>query len=100
MNSPILLKPIITERSFKDASNSIFTFLVSVHTDKGQIRSEVEKLFGVHVEDVRTMHMTGKKRLVGKRRTKVAEKDWKKAKVKLKSGEKIALFETEAGSKK
>ncbi len=94
-DTQILLKPIITEKSVQDARVGIFTFVVGRASDKLSIRKAVESQFGVHTKGVQTIKMTGKKRLVGRRRTKVAEANWKKAKVQLKSGEKIDLFETE-----
>lgn len=94
-HTQILIQPIITERSLKDANSGVFTFMVEKYANKHMIKRVVEKHFAVHVENIKTIKMTGKKRLVGKRRTKIAEADWKKAKVKLKKGEKIALFEAE-----
>lgn len=96
--SQILLKPIITERSLADASFGVFTFMVARHADKGTIKRVVENQFKVHVERISTISQKGKKRLVGRRRTKVAEADWKKAKVQLAKGEKIDLFETDVGA--
>jgi large subunit ribosomal protein L23 len=101
-NSPdqILLKPIITEKSLLDASRGVFTFMVAKFADKYNIKKVVENQFGVHVQKISTIKMTGKRRLVGRRRTKVAESDWKKAKVMLRNGEKIDLFETEGAPTK
>lgn len=96
MLGQVLVKPIITERSLLDASHGIFTFMVGKGSDKNIIKKEVEKQFNVHVQRISTIKMTGKKRLVGKRRTKVSEANWKKARVELRNGEKIDLFETEA----
>lgn len=98
MNYQILIKPIITEKSLNDATHAVFTFMVGSASDKAMIKKAVEEQFKVHVVGVKTIKMTGKKRLVGKRRTKVSEPNWKKAKVRLKPGEKIALFETEVAA--
>lgn len=89
----IIRKPIITEKSLKDATNGIFTFAVDNCVNKITIRKEIEKLFKVHVADITTTVMSGKKRIVGRKRIPVYETDWKKAKVTLKKGEKIDLFE-------
>src|SRR3989338_5495686 len=95
MTDNILLKPIITERSLKDASSGVFTFMVKKYADKANIKDVVESQFKVHVKNISTIKVKGKKRMIGKRRTKVTKPDWKKAKVKLSAGEKIYLFETE-----
>ncbi|OGG15063.1 50S ribosomal protein L23 [Candidatus Gottesmanbacteria bacterium RIFCSPHIGHO2_01_FULL_39_10] len=95
MTDNILLKPIITESSLKDANLGVFTFMVKKYADKIRIKDAVEKQFQVHVKNISTIKVKGKKRMIGKRRTKVSKPDWKKAKVKLSAGEKISLFETE-----
>ena len=91
----LLIKPIITERSLKDASSGIFTFMVTKFTDKRSIKKTVEDQFNVHVKKISTIKVVGKKRHIGKKRTPVAKPDWKKAKVKLAPGEKIDLFEVQ-----
>ena len=95
MTDNILLKPIITERSLKDASSGVFTFMVKKYADKVGIKKAVESQFQVHVKGLSTIKVKGKKRMIGRRRTKVTKPDWKKAKVRLAAGEKISLFETE-----
>lgn len=88
----IIMKPIITERSMADAEVKKFTFKVEKRANKIEIKNAVEKIFGVEVEKVSTMNMTGKLkrtgRFVGRR------SDWKKAIVKLTPGSKgIQFFE-------
>ena len=55
------------------------------------IRRAVEQLFGVHVTGVWTSNQRGKLRRVG--RTAGHRAHWKKAIVKLRAGESIAVFE-------
>ncbi|MBI2611317.1 50S ribosomal protein L23 [Candidatus Gottesmanbacteria bacterium] len=93
MSKNILIKPLITERSLKDAEKGVFTFRVEKKANKPEIKSEIESHFGVHVQAITTATIKGKSRFAGRRRTKVVKPDWKKAKVRLKSGEKIDLFE-------
>ena len=94
----IIKKPIITEKSFAEAQNGVFTFAVDKDANKGQIKKAIEDLFKVHVKSVATALVKGKKRLVGKKRLPVYEANWKKARVVLAKGEKIDLFEV--GEKK
>lgn len=84
--------PILTEKSLNEAKKGHYSFVVENGADKGEIRKEIEKLFGVHIVDVRTINLKGgqKKNLRGRVKT---IKDTKKALVSLKSGEKIDAFE-------
>jgi large subunit ribosomal protein L23 len=92
MNSTIL-RPLITEKSTENSNRGFYTFAVSKTADKIEIKKEIERLFSVHVTDVRTAVMHGKAHRVGKRRTEVPRSDWKKAFVKLVKGESISLFD-------
>ncbi|RBP67402.1 LSU ribosomal protein L23P [Alkalibaculum bacchi] len=88
----IIVKPIVTEKSMDDMAEKKYTFKVMKKANKVQIANAVEAVFGVKVEKVYTMNMTGKKkrmgRFVGKR------SDWKKAIVKLTEDSKeIQFFE-------
>lgn len=89
----IIKKPIITEKSLKDASKSVFTFEVFLSANKIEIKKAVGKLFKVHVVDVVTLIQKGKKKVVGKKRIKKQEPSRKKAYVQLKKGEKIDYFD-------
>ncbi len=65
-------------------------FEVALDANKTQVKSAVEKLFKVKVDEVRTATFDGKLR----RRGKFAgyRSDWKKAYVRLKTGEKVPDF--------
>ncbi len=91
MNSTIL-RPLITEKSTSNSARGVYTFAVAKKADKIEIKKEIERLFNVHVTDVRTVVMHGKAHRVGKRRTEVPRSDWKKAFVTLVKGESISLF--------
>lgn len=93
MNTQIIIKPIITEKSLKDAGMGTYTFAVDLNSNKNQIRQAVEKMFTVHVKDITTVIIRGKNKIAGRKRRKVQQPDVKKARVKLSSGEKIDLFE-------
>lgn len=89
----IVKKPIITEKSLKDAQRGIFTFAVSPIASKGIIKKTISELFKVHVMSVTSNMVKGKKRMTGKKRLPVYEANWKKARVTLGKDEKIDLFE-------
>jgi large subunit ribosomal protein L23 len=88
----IIRRPLITEKTTiqKDEANQV-TFEVDRRANRIEIRRAVEKIFNVNVDSVRTMHVRGKfkrrGRVMGKR------KDWKKAIVTLRPGERIDFFE-------
>ena len=87
----IILKPIITEKStlMKEKNHEI-CFEVAYKANKIEIREATEKLFNVKVDRVRIVKKHGKTRRVG--RNTGRKKDWKKAYVKLKKGEKMIEY--------
>ena len=91
----IIKKPIITEQSLKNAQNGEYTFDVDPSATKGQIKQAVETYFDVSVTRVRTAKLAGKTKRVGKLKKKIIKSDRKKAMVKVKSGQKISIFEVQ-----
>lgn len=85
-------EPHITEKANlqKEACNQI-TFKVHKRANKIEIKHAVETLLKAKVLNVKTMNVRGKKRRVGRNIGK--KSDWKKAIVKLRSGENIEFFE-------
>ena len=92
----ILFKPVITERSamLKEADNK-FVFEVDPRANKREIKSAVEKLFGVTVLQVRTAVLRGKPKTTFMRSGRFTGKrpDRKKAYVTLAKGENIDIFD-------
>ena len=88
----IIKKPIITEKStIERETHNIVTFAVAPGANKLQIRRAVEELFDVQVIRVRTQHVRGKTRRVGKHTGR--KPSWKKARVELRQGDSIEFFE-------
>jgi large subunit ribosomal protein L23 len=87
----IILRPVITEKSswLKERNREV-CFEVDPRANKIEIKEATEKLFKVKVERVRVVKKTGKKKRVG--RNEGWTKDWKKAYVKLKEGEKMIEY--------
>jgi large subunit ribosomal protein L23 len=87
----IIRRPLVTEKStiLREEGN-VLAFEVDPGANKIEVKKAVEELFKVKVEEVRLFNVRGKmKRLgrwVGKRR------DWRKAYVRLKAGEKAPEF--------
>jgi large subunit ribosomal protein L23 len=88
----VVKRPLITEKSERNREAAQH-YAFEVHRDatKIQVKTAVEKLFGVHVTAVRTAIARGKNKRVG--RSVGRRPNWKKATVTLKQGETIALFE-------
>ncbi|MFM7637344.1 MAG: 50S ribosomal protein L23 [Crocinitomicaceae bacterium] len=92
----IIKKPLITEKA-TSASEKLnrFTFEVDRKANKIEIKNAVEKMYGVHVTEVRTSNYGGGKSSVKYTNKGVVEqksKQWKKAVVTVADGETIDLF--------
>jgi large subunit ribosomal protein L23 len=88
----IIKKPLITEKgTMLRQDNNQVVFAVDRNANKIEIKHAVEKLFKVHVEDVRTILVKGKKKRFG--RWENMRSDWKKAVVTLKQGDTIEFYE-------
>lgn len=89
----IIIKPLLSEKSYKDIENKKYTFVVDKRANKIEIKQAVEKIFGVKVEKVNTANVDGKLKRQGK--TQGYTSDYKKAFVQLKSDSKpIEFFES------
>ncbi|HAQ61163.1 TPA: 50S ribosomal protein L23 [Candidatus Delongbacteria bacterium] len=88
----ILKKPLITEKTSKlQEKNNQYTFLVDVHSNKIEIKREIEDKFGVSVKEVNTVNYEGRKARVGRFLGK--KSDFKKAIVTLAKGDKLDIYE-------
>ena len=76
----VLLKPVISEKSYRLADDGKYTFLVAPGANKTQIRQAVEEIFHVKVTGVNTVNRPGKR------------PDTKRAIVTLAEGERIDIF--------
>ncbi len=87
-----MITPIFTEKSLKLAKTGKYSFWVGRKANKMSLKSEIAKLFGVHVVSVKTISTSSEK---GKnaRGVKFATVRNKKAIFTLKDKEKIDLFE-------
>ena len=87
----VIRRPLVTEKGVtkKDEERTL-CFEVAPEANKTQVKSAVEKLFKVKVEEVRTATFEGKLRRRG--RFTGYRPDWKKAYVRLKKGEKVPDF--------
>jgi large subunit ribosomal protein L23 len=83
---------VVTEKAERlKAEQNRYTFKVARTANKIEVRDAVERLFKVHVREVRVMNFLGKMRRMG--RFSGRRPDWKKAIVTLKQGERIESLE-------
>lgn len=92
----IIKKPLITEKAtgLTEKFNR-FTFAVDKGANKLEIKEAVERMYGVHVDEVRTMNYGGGKSSTKYTNRGIVEqksKQWKKAIVTVATGETIDLF--------
>ena len=87
----ILLKPVISEKSYRLADDGKYTFLVALDANKTQIRQAVEELFDVRVVNVNIVKVQPKPKRRGV--YKGLRPGWKKAIVQLKQGDSIEIFQ-------
>lgn len=91
----VIVRPIISERSFDLMSEGKYTFEVAPNAPKEEIADAVEKLFGVHVRKVNTMWVKPKTKRV--RYVPGKTRKWKKAVVTIAEGEQIEIFANQQG---
>ena len=86
----ILLRPVVSEKSYGLLDEGKYTFVVAPDANKTQIKQAVEEVFRVKVTGVNTLNRQGKRRRTrfgwGKR------VDTKRAIVTLAEGDRIDIF--------
>ncbi len=93
----ILIRPLMTEKILRlQEKEKKYGFVVSLDSNKIEIKRAVEEKFDVLVDHVRTVKVKGKVKRNQTRRgiTTGKRPDWKKAIVTLKEGYSIDLFES------
>ncbi|MEA2389612.1 MAG: large subunit ribosomal protein [Thermoleophilaceae bacterium] len=89
-HTQVLIRPVVSEKSYVLATAGKYTFRVHPDAHKTQIRQAVEALFDVNVVDVRTMSVKSKPKRRG--HTAGRTRQWKKAIVQVKPGQEIPIF--------
>jgi large subunit ribosomal protein L23 len=87
----ILIRPVISEKSYALIAEGKYTFRVNDRAHKTQIAHAVEEVFSVKVAGVRTSKVRAKPKRRGLHQGRT--RAWKKAIVQLAPGERIELFE-------
>ena len=87
----ILIRPVISEKSYALIAEGKYTFRVDDRAHKTQIAHAIEEIFDVKVAAVRTAKVRPKPKRRGLHSG--VTRGWKKAVVQLAPGERIELFE-------
>ncbi len=86
----VIKKPILSEKTYRNMANGVYTFEVTRTANKVQIKKAFEKIFEVNVEKVNVINYGPKEKKMGKF---VGETTYTKhAIIKLKLGEKLDLL--------
>jgi large subunit ribosomal protein L23 len=89
--SQVVIRPVVSEKSYVLASADKYTFRVHPDAHKTQIRQAVEQLFDVNVENVNIVKVQSKPK---RRGISVGRRPgWKKAIVQVREGQSIEIFE-------
>ncbi len=88
--SQVIIRPVVSEKSFVLAEAGKYTFRVHEKAHKTQIRQAIEQLFEVKVIDVRTASVKSKPKRRGQ--TAGRSRQWKKAIVQVAEGDTIPIF--------
>lgn len=86
----VLVRPVVSEKSVGIVEENKYSFWVNPAANKIEVKAAVEKLFKVHVVEVRTINVHGKMKRVGRYSGKTPDR--KKAIVTLKAGDRIEGF--------
>ncbi len=87
----VIIRPVVSEKSFVLAEAGKYTFRVHDKAHKTQIRQAIEQLFDVKVLEVRTASVKSKPKRRG--HTSGRTRAWKKAIVQVGKGDSIPIFQ-------
>jgi large subunit ribosomal protein L23 len=90
-HSQVIIRPVVSEKSYALATVGKYTFRVHPDAHKTQIKQAVEALFGVGVLGVRTSSVPSKPKRRGY--TAGRTREWKKAVVQVREGDTIPIFQ-------
>ena len=88
----VILRPVVSEKSYGLLESNVYTFEVAPGTNKIQIKNAVEEIFGVTVTNVNTLNRRGKRKRNRRTGTWGKRADQKRAIVALADGDHIEIF--------
>jgi large subunit ribosomal protein L23 len=88
----VIIRPIVSEKSYAGIEQNTYTFLVDPRANKTEIKEAVQSIWEVRVMSVNTLRRRGKVKRRGW--TKGKRADEKRAIVTLAEGDSIEIFES------
>ena len=88
----VIIRPIVSEKSYAGIEQNTYTFLVDPRANKTEIKEAVQAIWEVRVSSVNTLNRRGKLKRRGW--TKGKRADEKRAIVTLVEGDSIEIFES------
>ena len=89
----VIIAPVITEKSMRDAAIGRYTFKVATTTNKPFIKQAIEEKFKVKILKIMVSVVKGRTDRRGIKREEFVKTPWKKATVQLAKDQKIGLFD-------
>lgn len=89
----VILRPIVSEKSYRLMDENFYTFVVAPGANKIEIRKAVEQIFGVKVLNVNTLNRKGKRKKNRRNGVFSSRPDTKRAIIKLAANDRIDLFD-------
>jgi large subunit ribosomal protein L23 len=88
----IILRPVVSEKSYAAYDENVYTFLVADDANKIEIKRAVEEIFGVKVTNVNTLNRKGKRKRNRRTGSWGKRADQRRAIVSLAEGDQIEIF--------
>ena len=88
----IVLRPIVSEKSYAAYDSGVYTFLVAPDANKIEIGQAIEAIFNVKVKNVNTLNRKGKRKRNRRNGTFANRTSQKRAIVTLAGDDKIEIF--------
>lgn len=83
----ILIRPVLSEKATHLATLGKYVFAVHPQANKSEIKKSIQRVYDVHIEQVKIIKLPGKMRRYGRSAGRTSA--WKKAVVSVRAGEKI-----------
>ena len=88
----VIIRPVVSEKSYAGLEGNRYTFLVHPQANKTEIKEAIQSIWNVRVLSVNTLHRKGKQKRF--RFTVGSRPDQKRAMVTLAAGDAIEIFES------
>ena len=88
----VIIKPVVSEKSYASFDNDIYTFIVASDANKIEIRHAIETIFNVRVAKVNTINRKGKRKRNRRTGNWSSRPDERRALVTLREGDRIEIF--------